>query len=246
MWTTPGGFIFKSLCKEMFTKCLRSVNTIPRFNVSRICICHLSKRKGNLWGQPASGTPAHHCRTGLRLSLTCRQPTDVRLGQSTSCLPSSNKRGSDYPEWPSLWWTFDAGGTLELLKTYMKLKSHLPINWDFNHYFLYAFVFICLWSLIFMMSHFYPHWRPFSSMCWKCDWYHCHSPALPDCTEICLSSKSWSGKDTQQEDQEKCASKGHFCLRRALLEVMFPCYTCACSHPSPSPPRGIWLEVYFV
>ena len=181
---------------------------------------------------------------GLHVSLTCREPTDVRLG-STSWLTSSNSRGSDYPDWPSSWWSFDVGAILELLKTYMQFKSHLPISWDFSHcfymsLFLYAFDLSFSWCLISI-----PHCRPFSSVCWKCDSYNCYSPALPDYTPLWFAHQLDLIWDTQQEDKEECTSKGHFCLRRVLLEGMFPCYTCAGSHPSPGLPvhLEVWLEL---
>lgn len=56
-------------------------------HVIRIHTYHpFPKRKGNLYEQPACGTAVHHCKMGLHVCWTCRQPNNVRLGTTSGSL----------------------------------------------------------------------------------------------------------------------------------------------------------------
>ena len=117
MWVRPRGFIFKSLlCKEKkFTKCLGSMNTIPK------SLCDQDTHMPSV---------SKEKRKSLWAGCTRDTGSLLQMGR------------------PASWWSFDAGATLELLKTYVRFKSHLPISWDFNHYF------ICLCVYMPLISHF--------------------------------------------------------------------------------------------
>lgn len=71
----------------------------------------------------------------------------------------------------------------------------------FQPLFLYVFVFICLWSLIFTVPHFYPHSRPFE-FCMLKMWLTqlpLPSPTWLHSSVICLPARSDMGHTTGRQ-----------------------------------------------
>lgn len=154
MWVRPSEFILKSLiCQEKFPKCLGFMNTIPKSSHDQDPhMPSISKEKRKALGPGCVRDTSSPLQDGSVRVFDLQATCPCQAGDS-SWLTSSSSWRSAYPHWPSSWWSFDAGATLELLKTYMWLKSHLPISRDFNHYlymslYLYAFDLSFSWCRI--------------------------------------------------------------------------------------------------
>lgn len=213
-------------------------------HVTRIHTYHLfPTRKGNLYEQPASGTAVHHCKMGLPVCWTCRQPTDARLGSTTGSLHPTVRAQVTQTGQPH-----DGALVTELHLNCLRPacdSSHLPINWDFNIFLICPLIYMPL------MSHFHGASFLFSpGLSVPCAWNVTHRIATP---QPCLITLLWDALTSQiwyrahsMKTREKGTSKRHFCFRTVLLEGMFPPTPVQAFHPSPGLPAVVWLEVYSV